>query len=212
MSVTEPAATACDIAAVERPSPSQVDGWAFLSPEEARTIEALAERIMPGEPGSPGARDAKVVRYIDGALNEASQDLQTSYRSGIDDLNSRCLSEQGQVFAELGEALQDQILRDLGGTASSSVPGADPKVGHSLRTFFAIVREHTLQGMFCDPEYGGNYELAGWRLVGFPGAQWGYGPDHIREGFDSMLIPFKTLADLRREHPLTESPQAGEGS
>jgi hypothetical protein len=28
-----------------------------------------------------------------------------------------------------------------------------------------------MEGMFADPIYGGNKDFAGWRLVGFPGAQ-----------------------------------------
>jgi len=28
-----------------------------------------------------------------------------------------------------------------------------------------------MEGMFADPVYGGNKDFAGWRLVGFPGAQ-----------------------------------------
>jgi gluconate 2-dehydrogenase gamma chain len=51
--------------------------------------------------------------------------------------------------------------------------------------------------MFCDPAYGGNRDGAGWRLVGFPGAQWGYRVEQMRRGFDATEIPLSTLADLR---------------
>jgi gluconate 2-dehydrogenase gamma chain len=37
--------------------------------------------------------------------------------------------------------------------------------------FFNTLRTHTMEGMFADPVYGGNKDFAGWRLVGFPGAQ-----------------------------------------
>jgi gluconate 2-dehydrogenase gamma chain len=36
---------------------------------------------------------------------------------------------------------------------------------------FNTLRTHTMEGMFADPIYGGNKDFAGWRLVGFPGAQ-----------------------------------------
>ena len=33
--------------------------------------------------------------------------------------------------------------------------------------FFLTVREHTLTGMFASPKHGGNFNKAGWKLVGF---------------------------------------------
>jgi gluconate 2-dehydrogenase gamma chain len=53
--------------------------------------------------------------------------------------------------------------------------------------------------MFCDPVYGGNHDTAGWRLVGFPGAHWGYEEHQGELGFDASVLPVKTLADLRAE-------------
>jgi gluconate 2-dehydrogenase gamma chain len=41
----------------------------------------------------------------------------------------------------------------------------------SSKTFFALLREHTLQGMFSDPVYGGNKNFAGWDLLGYPGVR-----------------------------------------
>ncbi|HWE60199.1 MAG TPA: gluconate 2-dehydrogenase subunit 3 family protein, partial [Chloroflexota bacterium] len=40
--------------------------------------------------------------------------------------------------------------------------------------FLALVIRHTREGMFGDPAYGGNRDLAGWRLLGFPGVQLSY--------------------------------------
>jgi gluconate 2-dehydrogenase gamma chain len=41
----------------------------------------------------------------------------------------------------------------------------------TARAFFETLRTHTIEGMFADPIYGGNKDFAGWKLVGFPGAQ-----------------------------------------
>ncbi len=49
-------------------------------------------------------------------------------------------------------------------------------VNPSAIAFFSMLRAHTAQGMFADPQYGGNRNFAGWRLIGFPGAQGGYTP------------------------------------
>jgi gluconate 2-dehydrogenase gamma chain len=74
---------------------------------------------------------------------------------------------------------------------------ASGKVTDVLSEFFAIVREHTIQGMFCDPLYGGNRGRVGWRLVGFPGAQWEYTAEQMKFGYDATQIPVLSLAELR---------------
>ena len=47
----------------------------------------------------------------------------------------------------------------------------------SAQAFFNTLRKHTMEGMFADPVYGGNKDYAGWRLVGFPGAQQVFTPE-----------------------------------
>jgi gluconate 2-dehydrogenase gamma chain len=79
-----------------------------------------------------------------------------------------------------------------------------------LGEFFGAVRLHTIEGMFCDPMYGGNRNAIGWKLIGFPGAQWGYSAEQMRLGFDATTIPVKTLADLRLERVLkSDAPEEG---
>ena len=50
-----------------RISPSTGHG-AFLNADDAATVAAFTERLMPGAPGKPGALDAGVLNYIDLAL------------------------------------------------------------------------------------------------------------------------------------------------
>ena len=37
------------------------------------------------------------------------------------------------------------------------------------RTFFTMLYENVMEGLFADPIYGGNKDKAGWKLIGFPG-------------------------------------------
>ena len=62
----------------------------------------------------------------------------------------------------------------------------------SAVAFFNTVRTHTMEGMFADPIYGGNRDFAGWRLVGFPGAQ-----------------PEFTVADMQSDKAFTRLPIVG---
>jgi gluconate 2-dehydrogenase gamma chain len=56
---------------------------AFLNDDDAVTVAAFAERLMPGASGKPGAGDAGVLNYIDLALAGAYADLQNFYRRGL---------------------------------------------------------------------------------------------------------------------------------
>ncbi len=57
-------------------------------------------------------------------------------------------------------------------------PGFTP----NSAAFFNLVREHTLEGMFCDPYYGGNANFVGWDLLGYPGVRTVVSPDQQRLG------------------------------
>ena len=138
---------------------------AFFNREDAATVAAFTERLMPGAPGKPGALDAGVLNYIDLALAGAYADLQEFYRRGLAQLDAYCRTTHKAPFAQLGSSEQDQVIAALeqGTVAGFTWPTA--------QAFFNTLRTHTMEGMFADPVYGGNKDFAGWRLIGFPGAQ-----------------------------------------
>jgi gluconate 2-dehydrogenase gamma chain len=194
----------------------------YFNDYQARTVEAIAERIIPANGSDAGATQAGVVYYIDRAISGFSTGLQRVYRLGLRELEAFCDREHSARFVDLTAEKQDNILRQLLGNeigggetgrpaglvqpaaegADRGEEGAGSKGGvdlELLRLFFAVIREHTVEGYFCDPVYGGNRGAVGWRLVGFPGAQWGYTAEQMKPGFDATVIPIKTLSDLRRE-------------
>jgi len=138
---------------------------AFFNPDDAATVAAFAERLMPGAPGKPGANDADVLNYIDLALAGAYADQQDFYRRGLAQLDAYCRTQQGKPFARLSAAQQDEVITALEQGKASGFSWPSPQA------FFNTLRTHTMEGMFADPVYGGNKDFAGWRLVGFPGAQ-----------------------------------------
>src|SRR2546426_2415361 len=155
------------------PPHSQSNGeglGAFLNRDDAATVAAFAERLMPGAPGKPGASDAGVLNYIDLALAGAYADLQDFYRRGLAALDAFCRKTHNQRFAQLDAARQDAVITALeqGKATEFTWPSA--------QAFFNTVRTHTMEGMFADPVYGGNKDFAGWRLVGFPGAHPAFTP------------------------------------
>jgi gluconate 2-dehydrogenase gamma chain len=159
---------------------------AFFNDDDALTIAALAERIMPGAPGKPGATDAGVLNYIDHALAGAYADRQDFYRRGLAQLDEHCAKLYKTPFRRLSAQLQDETIAAL---EQNKAPAFKYP---SAPAFFNTVRTHTLEGMFADPIYGGNKDFAGWRLVGFPGAQ-----------------PLFTQADMESKQAFTREPIVG---
>jgi gluconate 2-dehydrogenase gamma chain len=158
----------------------------FLNPAEAETIDALAGRIVPGDDDDPGAREAGAVAYVDRALAGFLRNLQTLYQEGLRELDDLCRERHGARFAQLDEATQDEVCAELDGRSR------EDRLGY----LFAVVREHVVEGFFCDPVHGGNRGGVGWRLVGFPGARWGYTAQEMARDYDATQLPLVTLADL----------------
>jgi gluconate 2-dehydrogenase gamma chain len=180
----------------------------FFNDEQARTVEAVAERIIPGDNQNAGATDAGVVYYVDRALAGVSADLQVVYRLGLHALEQLCQAAHSRPFAELSAEQQDEIIRRfLGPEVGEPSPGlmfgpedqAEGADQSLVARLLVVLREHTVEGYFCDPVYGGNRDAVGWKLVGFPGAHWGYTAEQMASGFDGRSIPIKTLSDLRRD-------------
>jgi gluconate 2-dehydrogenase gamma chain len=163
-----------------------VEQGAFFSYENAETVAAFTERIMPGAPGKPGALDAGVLRYIDLALSGAYADLQEFYRHGLTQLDAYCRKAHKASFAQLEAAQQDEVITAL------EQGKADGFAWPTAQAFFNVLRRHTMEGMFADPIYGGNRDFAGWRLVGFPGAQ-----------------AFFTSADMKNQQAFTRAQMIG---
>lgn len=161
-------------------------GHTFFNAQDAATIAAFTERLMPGAPGKPGARDAAVLNYIDLALSGAYAELQDFYRRGLAQLDAYCRVTYNETFVRLNAGRQDAVITALeqGKATGFTWPSAT--------TFFETVRTHTIEGLFADPIYGGNKDFAGWRLVGFPGGQAVY-----------------TSTDLQNTQAFTRAPMIG---
>jgi gluconate 2-dehydrogenase gamma chain len=154
--------------------PSGSEHGAFFNHADALTIAAFTERIMPSAPDKPGAREADVLNYIDLALAGAYSELQEFYRHGLAQLDAYCRATYKEAFIHLTPERQDEVIGALeeGKANGFSWPTA--------KEFFGVVRVHTMEGMFADPLYGGNRDFAGWRLVGFPGAQAIFSPTDLQ--------------------------------
>lgn len=136
--------------------PETVDDYvpAALNESEYATLRAITARIFPSEEDDPGALEAGASIYIDRVLNGRDAGQLETYQSGL-----AALDAATGGFADASEADQDSALTDLEAGEVADAPDG----------FFALLLEHTRQGMFCDPIHGGNREFIGWDLINYPG-------------------------------------------
>jgi gluconate 2-dehydrogenase gamma chain len=135
-----------------------------LTAAEADLLDAIVARLIPTDEHGPGAKEARVVHYIDRALGSALGSSRQAYTAGLAALDRYARTSRGAPFAQLSPVDQDSALIDVEtGTATGFTGGS--------AAFFAMVLGHTHQGMFGDPYYGGNADCVGWDLVGYPGVR-----------------------------------------
>ncbi len=126
------------------------EDFTSLSADEAREYDAIAARIIPSD-GTPGAREAGAVYFIDNVISDAFEGQKQQLRSGLEDLQAKTASLYGKTqFADLTPVQQDNLLTQSEGTG-----------------FFATIRFLIIAAMFSLPEYGGNKDKVGWQLIGF---------------------------------------------
>lgn len=146
-----------------------------LTPDEAETLELIAERIFP-KTNTPGAVEIGAVNYIDIALAGDYAPLLPLYRQGIRAVHRYARSKFGRAFRSLSDELQDAVLVAFEAGSVGEFKNA--------AEFFETVRYHVMEGIFCEPQYGGNIDMAGWRIVDFPGQQFGYADAYVNKRVD----------------------------
>lgn len=167
----------------------------FFTAHEAEVIVEATARLVPGplddpaEAGHPGAREAGVLNYLDTMLSAVDfapervhaggpwsdrhggkanymakfipltppqriawtkrlQDWRRQYHDGVRLLDKLAKGD----FAKASKSTMDAVL-------------ADPKAAEFVDLLFG----HTIEGMYANPEYGGNRGLVGWQDIKFPG-------------------------------------------
>jgi len=143
---------------------STQDAAETLTAAESEVLEAIVARLIPTDENGPGAAEAGAARYIDRALSGALESHRRAYSAGLAAVDAYAQASRGTSFARLSEDDQDRVLVDM---EQSVATGFEP----SSAAFFGLLRRHTIEGTFGDPHYGGNVDLVGWELIGYPGVR-----------------------------------------
>jgi gluconate 2-dehydrogenase gamma chain len=193
----------------DAPPESSGSGYTYFTPAEVTFIEAAVGRLIPDDPVGPGGVEANVPFFLDrqlagpfgrgdhyylggpwpkGAPEQGYQSRFSPaqlYRAAITAIDQYVGANFGGVtFAKLAAPDQDKVLKALESGDAKLDGGVDAK------TFFAMLLQNTKEGYFSDPIYGGNKDMAAWKMIGFPGAHYNYKPWVSRHG---ERVPYPTV-------------------
>jgi gluconate 2-dehydrogenase gamma chain len=198
-------------AETQPPIPVRPGPWLYFTADEAAAVEAMVDRLIPVDESGPGGKDAGCAVFIDRqlagsfgdsrrlymrapfAIGTPSQGPQSPivpkerYRTSLAALDAYCKAQLGgKPFVALAAAEQDRVLAGLekGEIELKDVSG---------KAFFDALLANTMEGFFADPIYGGNRDMAGWKLIGFPGARYDY-RDHVDKHNQAYPLPPVSIA------------------
>jgi gluconate 2-dehydrogenase gamma chain len=196
------------------PSPVMSGGQGSVFKGQARaTLTAVFDRLIPKDELGPSASEAGCVDFLDAQMSGAygeSKDLYLerpfsadeselmgltiSLRTrrdytvaGLDFINGCALKKFGHSFAELSGERMDSLLLDL------EAGRLDWEGAGSGNRLFEFLLMSVREGYFSDPLYGGNRDMVGWKLVGFPGARYDYRQYIDRRGQQLGLEPISLI-------------------
>jgi gluconate 2-dehydrogenase gamma chain len=173
-----------------------------LTEAEAAFLKAAADTIIPADELSPSGSECGVVDFIDcelaGPYGEGARlyrdgpvvkgkpeqgyqlDLtpREFFRHGIAAADTWTRTRFGAAFAALDEAQRQAAFAEIDS-------GAAQFENFEAREFFDALLQIAMEGFFADPYYGGNRDMAGWKMIGYPGLPADY--QHAMEHFRGKL-------------------------
>jgi gluconate 2-dehydrogenase gamma chain len=184
-----------------------------LTATEHAFFVAAADTIIPPDALSPSGSDCGVANFIDRQLAGAygtgarlyrqgpfpkgkpEQGYQLSlnprefFRAGVASANEFTRKTYGKDFDRLNEEQRIAALKAM-------EEGKAEFKGFGSAMFFNALLQITMEGFFADPIYGGNRDMASWKMVGYPGLPATYRNDirkYLGKTYDK---PPRSIADF----------------
>ncbi|WP_144107443.1 gluconate 2-dehydrogenase subunit 3 family protein [Paraburkholderia sp. BCC1886] len=173
------------------PTPVDPKVRVFLSEREVQQVTAIFDRLIPADDLSISASEAGCVVFLDyqlagdygkaewkylsgpfhpGTPQQGSQSSLTPaqlYRKGLAEIDAYTRKSLGKPFEALSADQQDHFLEQM---EAGKVPLTTASSDSLFKQFLTNVQE----GFLADPIYGGNKDMVGWKMIGFPGARYDY--------------------------------------
>jgi gluconate 2-dehydrogenase gamma chain len=184
-----------------------------LTATEQAFIVAAVDTLIPADELSPSGSACGVAIFIDrqlagaygmgarlyrqGPFPKAKPELgyqlalnpREFFRAGIESANDWTRQTYGKDFDRLSEQEREAALKAM-------EDGKAQLPGFSSRMFFDALLQIAMEGFFADPIYGGNRDMAGWKLVGYPGLPATYREEITKYFGKKYDKPPRSIADF----------------
>lgn len=147
-------------------SPYRYSRFRIFSESEAKLVDAIADQIIP--PGEwPGGKEAGVTYYIDKQLSGSLSRFRTEYQKGLRAIQETSMQMNSIHFEFLPWKEQTAFLKKMEAGEFSN-----PSIGSAIwedgfdRSFFRLLRDHSMQGFYGSPRHGGNINHVSYRMIG----------------------------------------------
>jgi gluconate 2-dehydrogenase gamma chain len=194
-------------------SPADAEPLLTLTATEHAFIVAAVDTLIPADELSPSGSECGVAAFIDrqlagaygmgarlyrqGPFPKAKPELgyqlslnpREFFRAGIESANAWTRKTYGKEFDRLSEKDREAALKAMEENKA-------PFEGFSSRMFFDALLQMTMEGFFADPMYGGNRDMAGWKMVGYPGLPATYKEEIVTYFGKKYDKPPRSIADF----------------
>jgi gluconate 2-dehydrogenase gamma chain len=184
-----------------------------LTASEHAFFVAAADTIVPADELSPSGSECGVATFIDrqlagaygsgarlyrdGPFPKGKPELgyqlaltpREFFRAGIAAANDWSRKTYGKDFDRLSEKDREAALKAMD-------EGKAPFPGFTSTMFFNALLQITMEGFFADPIYGGNRNMASWKMIGYPGLPATYKEDIKRYFGKKYDKPPRSIADF----------------
>lgn len=199
------------------PVPARQGGYRVLTNEtDRKNLTAIFDRLIPADDHGPSATEEGAIVFIDdqlageygagsalylvGPLRPENEEKimgspqfltppRERYLTGLRALEAWAQVNHHASFYTLGAEQIDAFLTAM--EAGKINLGAEV----NSQAFFELMLQNVRESYLADPIYGGNKTMAGWKMIGFPGARYDYRQYIERRGENLNLIPVSLIPE-----------------
>lgn len=159
----------------------------WFTEDEARTLSAAVNRLIPADGDFPGAEPAGAVTYVGHLLDAFAYDPPHIWAGSTGADHDGWLElgpAEAMAWRQRVEGWQHAYREGLAelGTDFARLDGAEQDDRLAADADFRwLLYRHACEAVYGDPAYGGNRGRLGWQSIAFPGDPFprGYTPEEV---------------------------------
>lgn len=199
------------------PLVARAGGFTVLTKElDRKNLAAILDRLIPADEYGPSATDegglifidsqlagdygSGAALYLEGPLRPENEEKimgspqfltppRERYVTGLFALEKWSQDQHHASFYTLTPTQIDTFLTDM--EAGKIYLGQNV----NSQALFELILQNARESYLADPIYGGNKTMAGWKMIGFPGARYDYRQYVDRRGENLQLIPVSLIPE-----------------